>query len=99
MRSAIYATESLALAACAKLDAAHGYPRMEQGEIGPPVWTERYTVPIPLEDGTFAVQMTDTLRTTTRIAEPLATRDLSALRKRTAEEIAETDVKPGKVKR
>ena len=44
---------------CQKIDAHLGYPRMEQGEIGPPVWTERWTVPIEMADGKFGVIVDD----------------------------------------
>lgn len=82
MKSAISTTEGEARAIEAKLDAACGYPRWEQGEIGPPVWTERYTESIQLEDGTWATQMADVVRTTAKVAMPTATRDLATLRKR-----------------
>ena len=59
MKYAIFATEDEALTACQRIDASLGYPRMEQGEIGPPVVTERWAVPIELADGTYAVPMLD----------------------------------------
>jgi hypothetical protein len=86
---AIYATEAEALAACAKIDVAMGLPNKRM---------TRWTDPLPLEDGTWAVQYPDrAIAATTKatLSARVAT-DLAALRKRTAEEVAEADVKPAK---
>lgn len=57
MRALTFATEHGALDACAKIDAALGYPKEEQGS-GPPVLTERWALPIALVDG-WAVPVSD----------------------------------------
>jgi hypothetical protein len=49
------ASKSAAHDVCNAIDAALGYPKIEQ-EIGPPVLTERWTVPIELADGSWFVQ-------------------------------------------
>lgn len=65
-----HASENAARAVIARIDTALGYPKMEQGEIGPPVWTETHTQPIELTDGTWAVQLTEEIRG--RMANPPA---------------------------
>lgn len=65
-----HASEAAARAVIAKIDAHLGYPKVEQGEIGPPVWTETHTQPLELLDGTWAVQMTEAIRS--RIPSPPA---------------------------
>lgn len=59
MKCAIFATEDEALKVCQRIDTSLGYPRTEQGEIGPPVVTERWALPIEMADGTYAVPMLD----------------------------------------
>jgi hypothetical protein len=65
-----HASEAAARNVIAKIDALHGYPKWEQGEIGPPVWTQTHTQPIELTDGTWLVQMNESIRS--RIPSPPA---------------------------
>lgn len=84
---ATFATEALALAACAAIDVSMRLPNARM---------ERWTVPIALDDGTWAVQYPDA-QTAARLGVTLGARranDLPALRKVTAEERAERDAKP-----
>jgi preprotein translocase subunit SecD len=48
-------TLAQAKALCAALDRFDGFPRVEKADIGPDVYTERWTVPIEMNDGTYSV--------------------------------------------
>ena len=80
--SIIYATESAAKTACARVDAHLGYPRDEVDHRGRLVRCEAFTAPIPLGDGTWAVQVPEDAGTIPGIARAAAARDLAALRRR-----------------
>ena len=89
---AVFATEPEALACCAKIDAALGYPRIDIADDGKTeVLTTGYTLPVPLDDGTYAVQMDAPLAATMKAG--VAPRDLLALAKREAEAIEAEPVK------
>lgn len=84
MRSAVFADEASALAACAKIDAHLGYPKDEPDQLGRMVRCERFTEPLALDDGTFAVQLDDAIATGIKLAKSrLAERDLRSLRRQT----------------
>jgi hypothetical protein len=85
--SIIYATENGARNACARIDEHLGYPRHETDHRGRPVWTQGFTAPVPLEDGTWAVQVPEGIGTIPGIARVPADRDLAALRRRDPEEM------------
>ncbi len=76
-QGSIHASEAAARNVIAKIDALpeHQYPRWvtpdpEKGERGPPVWTQTHTEPIELTDGTWLVQMNESIRS--RIPSPPA---------------------------
>jgi hypothetical protein len=79
MKYATFATEAEALAACQRIDASLGYPRMEQGEQGPPVLTERWATPIEMADGTWAVPMLEQHLTAARLTKAALSRDAAAI--------------------
>lgn len=54
----IHTTEADALATCAAIDAALGYPRIDLDQLGREVVTERYALPIALADGRWVVTVT-----------------------------------------
>lgn len=55
--SLVFGTEEEALAACGLADQALGYPREDADQHGRLVVTSNWTHPIPLLDGTWAVQV------------------------------------------
>lgn len=82
MKSAAFATREEAEAAIALIDKSLGYPKLEQGEIGPPALTERWATPIELQDGTWAVPMLPEHRAAAKVAaKNLVERDLLATMK------------------
>lgn len=82
MKSVAFATLEDAQKAIADIDKSLGYPRMEQGEIGPPALTERWATPIELKDGTWAVPMLPEHRAAAKVAaKNLVDRDLLATMK------------------
>lgn len=82
MKYAIFATEDEALKVCQRIDASLGYPKIEQGEQGPPVLTERWATPIEMADGTWAVPMLPEHRAAAKVAaKNLVDRDLLATMK------------------
>ncbi len=46
-------------AVVAQIEAIKGIPGWEQGEIGPAVWTERWSNGVPLKDGNIAIEIDD----------------------------------------
>lgn len=82
MKSAAFATLQDAQKAIADIDKSLGYPKLEQGEIGPPALTERWATPIELQDGTWAVPMLPEHRAAAKVAaKNLVERDLLATMK------------------
>lgn len=75
MKYATFATEAEALTACQRIDASLGYPKIEQGEQGPPVLTERWATPIELDDGTWAVPMLEKHLAAARLTKAALSRD------------------------
>ena len=61
MKIIIFSDEESALIACANLDTYFGYPKDEFDQAGRLVRCDRYTTPIELNDGTFAVLMDEIL--------------------------------------
>lgn len=86
MKSVAFATLEDAQKAIADIDKSLGYPKLEQGEIGPPALTERWATPIELKDGTWAVPMLPEHRAAAKVAaKNLVDRDLLATMKVRAE--------------
>lgn len=86
------ATKAEADALCTSIDTRMGLPNARM---------VRWTEPIEQADGTWAVQLPDAT-VASRVGVALSAKrslDLIATRKRTAEEIAEADVKPAKTVR
>jgi hypothetical protein len=84
--SIIYATEQGARNACARIDEHLGYPRHETDHRGRQVWTQGFTAPVPLEDGTWAVQVPEDAGPIPGIGRAAEARNLAALRRRDPEE-------------
>lgn len=84
--SIVYATEAAARQACVRVDAHLDYPRDDVDQRGRLVRTERFTAPVPLDDGTWAVQVPEDAGTIPGIARASAMRDLAALRRRDPDE-------------
>ncbi len=42
-----------------QINVIKGFPGWEQGEIGPPVWTERWSDGVKLKDGNIAIEVDD----------------------------------------
>jgi len=85
--SITFPTEQAALQACERVDAHLGYPKDELDQRGRTVRTERFTTPIPLEDGQWAVQVPEDAGPIPGINRAAEARDLAALRKRDPEEV------------
>ncbi len=79
MRYHVFKTEAEALSACQRIDASLGYPRMEQGERGPPVLTERWATPIEMADGTWAVPMLEKHLDAARVTKAALSKDATAI--------------------
>lgn len=79
--SIVLPTEAEALAACDIVDDALGYPREDTDQHGRAVITSRWTHPVALEDGTWAVQVPEGPWEMVLPQEP-EERDLMALRRR-----------------
>lgn len=92
--SIAYATETAAKQACTRVDAHLGYPRDDVDQRGRLVRTERWTLPVPLEDGTWAVQVPEDAGPIPGIARAAAVRDLAALRRRDPDEDVGAPVRP-----
>lgn len=84
MNAAFFKSRALAEAAIAKIDTHLGYPRMEQGEIGPPVMTTSYAAPIEMDDGRWCVPMSEDIRAAVKVAR-LADLDVAKVKRRDEE--------------
>lgn len=84
MNAAFFKSRALAEAAIAKIDTHLGYPRMEQGEIGPPVMTTSYVAPIEMDDGRWCVPMGEDIRAAIKAAK-LVELDVAKVKRRDEE--------------
>lgn len=84
MNAAFFKSRALAEAAIAKIDTHLGYPRMEQGEIGPSVLTTSYASPIEMDDGRWCVPMSEDIRAAVK-ATKLADLDVAKVKRRDEE--------------